>query len=176
MTTTPVEQTQAEALVRAYCGWHVWPGRQETLQLDGPGGHALMLPSLHVVSIDQLTELGTDLVDGTDFTWSVSGFLHRIGQSWSWDYGYGGSWGWWTCQLRGITVQLTHGYDEMPPELGPIIEAAGQRISENPTGLEQQTVGPFTEKYGAMGSGSVAGVLSSGDLAILSGYRLPPRP
>ena len=79
--------------------------------------------------------------------------------------------GCWTTQHRGIVVELTHGYDEPPPEVTAVVQAVAQRLIENPTGLESQTVGPFQEKYGT----SSTGAFTSGDLGVLAAYRVPKR-
>jgi len=179
----PAPAEQAMAAVRAYCGWHIAPSRDETLTLDGPGGTALVLPSLHVTDVVSVTENGTVLADGTDpdipadYSWSEAGIIQRgpAGQTaWSGSWSCGVSL--WTRELRGIVVELTHGYDEWPPELAGIINAVSQRMVDNPTGLEQQTVGPFTEKYATSGGGGAGSGFAGADEAVLARYRLPPRP
>jgi hypothetical protein len=176
---------QAEAFVRAYCGWHIAPSRSETLILDGPGGHTLCLPSLHVSSIDAITENGNDLTEGDDYTWSVAGIVHRVGWASGWNMAtdnLGGpnsvpGWGWWTCQLQGISVDLTHGFDEVPAEITGAVQAIAQQLVDNPGGLEQQSVGPFMERYGTTGGGGLLFTLGAGSqLSALEPYRLPRRP
>ena len=177
---------QAEAFVRAYCGWHIAPSRDETITLDGPGGLVLTLPSLHVTAITSVTENGTLLVEGTDYSWSSAGFIQRIGWASGWDMAednLGGpnsvpAWGWWTAQLQGITVELTHGFDEVPPEVKGAVQGLAQQLVDNPSGLEQQTVGPFTERYGTTGGGGLLFTLGAGgsSLSALDKYRLPRRP
>lgn len=168
---------QAEAMVRAFCGWHIAPSRDETLVLDGRGGCNLMLPSLYVTAITSVVENGVDLVEGTDFTWSQAGWVFRSSWAGGWWYDagdYGSSFpipGWWTTQLRGVVVELTHGYEDVPAEVTAVVQAVGQRLVDNPTGLEQQVVGPFSEKYGTSDA-----LFSTGDHAVLEHYRLPRRP
>jgi hypothetical protein len=167
------------AAVRAYCGWHIAPSRDETLVLDGPGGNVLCLPSLYVTDVTLITENGTDLADGSDpevpaqYQWSQAGIVRRSWAGCSWS-GWSGAW--WTTELRGIAVTLTHGYDDWPIELAGIIQAVAGRITDNPTGLEQQTVGPFTEKYATSGSGGAGTAFAAADESVLARYRLPPRP
>lgn len=158
---------QAVAFVQTYCGWHVAPELDETLTLDGPGSWALILPTLHVASIASITEVGTLLVDEADYTWSEAGIVRR--RSWGWDSEV---WvpGWWSSDYRSIVVELTHGFADWPPDLAGVISAMTERLTENPTGLEQITVGPFSEKYASSG-----GVLSAGEQFVLDSYRLPKR-
>lgn len=179
---------QVVAAIQTYCGWHIAPSVDETLTLDGPGGSFLILPSLHVTDVTSITENGTVLPDGSDvnvpaeYTWSERGIIQR-GRPVSWTgSGTGPFYGtlpggcWWTTQLRGIQVELTHGYDDWPPELAWLIDAAASRLKDNPTGLEQQTVGPFTEKYATSAGGAAGQVFTSGEVALLGLYRLPGRP
>lgn len=175
----PVEQ--ATEVVRAYCGWHIAPSRQETLTLDGPGGNVLVLPSLHVTDLASVTEDGTTLDPATDYTWSAKGIVQRQWpvSTWphaTWSYPWDSTYAlpWWTTTLRGLAVELTHGYEDWPLDLAGVIELVGARIEANPLGLEAQAVGPFSEKYAAGANG--AGFFTGGDLAALAPYRLPGRP
>jgi hypothetical protein len=168
----PAPTDQAVAAVRAYCGWHIAPARTETLTVDGPGGNTLCLPTLHVTAVAKVTENGTDLDPDTGYNWSEAGIIRR---SWSTNT-TSGYCGWWTTNLRGISVELTHGYTEWPIELAGIIQAVADRIGDNPTGLEQQTVGPFTEKYTTSGGGGAGSAFGAADEAVLTRYKLPPRP
>jgi hypothetical protein len=163
----PTTDDQAVAFVQTYCGWHISPELDETLTLDGPGGWALILPTLHVVSIASVTENGTALVEDADYTWSEAGVVRR--RSWCGDPEVWVT-GWWTCEYRGISVELTHGYADWPLDLASVISTISARIKENPSGLEQITVGPFSEKYASSGA-----ALSAGELFVLDAYRLPKR-
>lgn len=165
---------QAEAWVRAYCRWHIAPERDEELHLDGPGGRVLVLPSLYVSAISEVTENGVILDPATDYEWSGSGYICRTGSTWaSWEnpqaYSTYRGVGWWATGPRSITVTLTHGYPDVPPDVTAVVQAVASRMAGNPSGLTQQTVGPFTEVYGS----SLLGPLEAG---VLSGYRLPSRP
>lgn len=171
---------QAMASIRAYCGWHIAPSRTEVLTLDGSGANVLVLPSLYVTDVIYVNENGTELADGSDeaypaeYTWSRAGFIKR-GQFCGWPgYGYLGPW--WTDALRGITVKLQHGYDDWPVELAGIIQSVATRLVDNPQGLKQQTVGPFSEQYGDAAGGSAGTAFLAGDEAVLARYKLPPRP
>ena len=163
----PAVDDQAVAFVQTYCGWHIAPELDETLTLDGPGGWALTLPSLHVVSIASVTENGTALVEDSDYTWSESGIIRR--RCWANDPEVWAP-GWWSCEYRSIVVELTHGYPDWPPELAAVIGTISDRLKDNPTGLEQITVGPFSEKYATGGA-----ALSAGEHFVLDAYRLPKR-
>lgn len=164
--SSPALADQAVAYVQAYCGWHVAPEEDETLTLDGPGGWALTLPSLRVSAIASVTENGTELVAEDDYTWSASGIIQR--RAWAGDPEV---WiaGRWTCNYRAVVVELTHGYEEWPVDLAGVISGITERLTSNPTGLEQITVGPFSERYAS------GGALPAAERSILDAYRLPKR-
>lgn len=171
-TLTPTEEDrldQAEAMVRTYCGWHIAPSREETVVLDGPGSQVLLLPSLYVTAIASVVEAGVELDPANDYQWSRSGVVNRwYGATWP-DAGTCGH-GWWTSQLRGIEVTMTHGYETVPVEVTGVVQAIASRLIDNPSGLQQQTVGPFSETYSGAGS-----ALGAAEEAILGKYLLPWR-
>jgi hypothetical protein len=163
----PTTEDEAVAFVQTYCGWHIAPELDETLTLDGPGSWALILPTLHVASITSITEDGVALAEDADFTWSEAGIVRR--RSWAGDPEV---WvpGWWSSEYRSIDVELVHGFAEWPPDLAAVIGTISDRRKANPIGLEQITVGPFSEKYASAG-----GALSTGELFVLDAYKLPKR-
>lgn len=173
MALTEAEATsRAEAAVRAYLGWHLAPERSETLTLDGPGSPVLLLPTLRVSAIASVTESGT-LVASDDYEWSASGVVRRKSSS-----SYPSStWGpRWTSALRGVEVELTHGFEEMPLDVTAIIERLAARATEASKGsavLSQ--VGQVAYAIGADGA-PLSGALSILDREVLGRYKLPPRP
>lgn len=162
----------AEALVRSYCGWHIAPERDETLTLDGPGGLTLVLPSLHVVDITSITQDGEEL--DPPYDWSASGYVFATG-AWSLDISWGCAG--WTRTPRGIVVELTHGYAEVPAQVTAAVRSLAGRLTTGSVGLTSLTRGPFSESYGSTGSGGSANdVIGSVEAAALDPYRLPYRP
>lgn len=97
----------ALSVARRYCGWHVCPlSPDETMELDGPGGRVLSLPTLNLVSVSSVTECDT-AVDVTTLDRSRrKGTLTK-------------SCGQWTSRDGAISVVATHGFTEA--------EAAGWR-------------------------------------------------
>lgn len=158
---------RAEAEVRAYCGWHIAPQREDTLTLDGPGGPLLVLPSLHVVSVASVAENGTE-VDPEGYAWSAAGVVRRTSSSLSWS-----STGGWTDTYRGIVVTLTHGYADMPLDVQSVIDRLAARSVDDPSQYSQ--VGSVAYATGADGL-PASGSLTALDRAVLDRYRLPPRP
>lgn len=153
---------QAEALVRSWCGWHIAPSRTEDLTVDGPGGFSVVLPTLYLTDVTQVTEDG-DVVDDSFYYWSQAGFLRCVGDSVS-----GHLWR-WTDHPRGLVVSVVHGYPEVPAEVTRVVQALADRLDKNPSGLLSKTVGPFSETYSGDG-------LFGMEMDALAKYRLPARP
>ena len=137
--------------VRAYCGWHIAPSVTEEVTLDGPGSGVLLLPSLKVTDVSAVTNDGTTV---TDPEWSEAGMVR----------------GSWSCKFRGVTVTMTHGYEECPSEIiGVLLEAA------------DRGVGSSVSQVGQVRMGGVSGVPGAASFmldqkAVLDRYKLPPRP
>lgn len=144
--TTP---TAAEALVTAYCGWHIAPPRTETITLDGPGTRTLLLPSLHVTEISSVISDGTTL-DPDCYDWSESGIVELRG-------------GWFSRRLRGVSVALKHGYETMPADLAAVVSQ-----------IDGTGFGPQAVQVGQVRVQTADGVQAAG--SILDRYKLPPRP
>jgi hypothetical protein len=170
--TSEQATARAEAEVRAYCGWHLAPSKTETITLDGTGTNVLLLPSLHVTDLVSITEDGT-LADAESYQWSSSGVVRRGSSGSSWRPAWGQT---WTGALRGIVVEFTHGYDEMPMDLQAVVEqmsSRAQELSEASQVLSQ--VGQVRYAVGVDGLRQT-GLLAEGDRQVLDRYRLPKRP
>ncbi|WP_328660373.1 hypothetical protein [Nocardia salmonicida] len=136
--------------IRDLCGWHIAPSITETLTLDGPGRRTLLLPSLYVTAITAVTEDGT-AVPADQFDWSEKGMLrHRSGL--------------WTDRWRGITVTLTHGYDQAPAGVIGVIADVVADAMAVPLGTVPEKMGPFE-----FGGGGTA--FKSHQLAVLYRYQ-----
>lgn len=137
--------------IRDFCGWHIAPSITQTLTLDGPGRRTLLLPSLHVTSIAEVTEDGT-AVPADQFDWSEKGMLRRRS-------------GVWSDRWRGITVELTHGHTSAPAGvLGVIVDVVSEAMAVE-LGTVPEKMGPFE-----FGGGGTA--FKSHQLAVLSRYRV----
>lgn len=150
--------TDPEALIRAYCEWHIAPSREETLTLDGTSTNVLMLPSLHVTAVDTVTNDGTEL-DADTYDWSEAGMIQRR---------YGAR---FSCRFRGVEVALTHGYADWPTELETIIDdLEGRDLSGSYVQVGQVRVA--TDSNGA----PLGSAFTDAQRSILDRYKLPPRP
>ena len=148
---------QAEALVRAYCRWHIAPSRSgETYRLQ-EAGPLILLPSLHVTAVS-VTDAAGETVDPATYTWSEPGVVRA-------------ACGWWAA---GTTVTYTHGYDYPPAEVTGVVQAVGQRAFDNPGSKPREQTGPFTDTYSQAGLNQApALVLLDAEKTILDAYRIP---
>jgi hypothetical protein len=133
----------AQESVRADAGWHIAPVRSETLYLLSYGDYFISIPSLRILSVEAV-RYGPDLTEYTE-GWTVT---------------RGGLWiatGW---TAGPVEVDLTHGYDETPLDLLPVIvsrvRSAGSVLSV------------------ASDDQRVTFDLSGGQTNALDRYKLPP--
>lgn len=153
LTSTDAERLEeAEGLVRDYCGWHIAPEREDDIVLDGTGNRILPLPSLHVVSVEDITDDGRTVAQA-EVDVSASGYIKRSCA--------------WTGKPGGITLTLTHGYETVPPGVASIVKRLAQIGVSNPGGAARIQDGPFSEAYGAM-------ALTAADELALGPYRILP--
>lgn len=90
----------ALAAVRDWCRWHVNPIRvDDEVTVNGPGGWVLVLPTLNLVDISKLVENGVEQ-DLAGLTWTADGRVEK------------NSGARWTRNYSGITVTMTHGFDD----------------------------------------------------------------
>lgn len=159
----------ASAAIRRYCGWHIAPVITASLTLDGPGTRILMLPTLRMVELTGITEyasgLGTavyDLIPDVDLEWSINGTVRKR------------SGGWWTTALRGLLVDLDHGFAmEDVADLTQVVLNMVARAMSNPYGVTAQAVGGVSISSGPGPGGQVGGlVVFPEQAAQLETYRL----
>lgn len=153
-TFTATQINIAAAGLRSAAGWHIAPVVVETVTVDSDGGPILFLPTLHLVNVTEVRDVTGDTPRVlTNWRKSATGTLTRLG---GWPYG-----------ASAIEVDMTHGYDECPPELLPLV-VDGIRSQGKDRTLAAKSIGPFSESYRD-------GVTSTLDPA-LARYAIPPRP
>lgn len=149
----------ASAAIRQYCGWHIWPPRDETLTVDGPGGRVLSLPTMNVTEVTSIIENGTTLTDGTDYRWSADGSVKRTHCRWTDDY-------------RAIVVRFFHGYD-YAADVKQVLLSVVTRALSSPSGATSEAVGPFSVKWATVAPGVSGGLALLGhEISILDAYRI----
>jgi hypothetical protein len=143
----------AVAQLRARAGWHIAPVRTETISVNSWGNADLPLPSMRVLSVSAV-RLGA--VTYTGFT--VTPFsLYRPG-------------GW---PVGTLSVDLTHGYDECPPELLGLVAGyvSTATSAAQASTVSRITVGSVSTDFrDPSGGGGASGLLSD---PVLDRYTIP---
>lgn len=131
---TETDVAIASALVRGACGWHIAPSVAVELELDSDGGTLLVLPSLHLSSVNKVTDRHGNVLEG----WEASrkGMLYRTA---GWPAGFG-----------AVVVHAEHGLPEVPLEIVAVVaDLARSRTATGmrPTDLKSRKVGEVTYSY-----------------------------
>jgi len=126
---------RAETRIRTYCRWHIWPAKTETMTVNGTGADSLLLPTLRLRDVTNVTVDGTELPAGA-YEWAVNGVLRRRG-------------GRFPDRLQAVTVELAHGYDpDELDDLRDVLLGMIERVLTLPTGIKQSTTGDKSVTYG----------------------------
>lgn len=136
----PFTQTEVDAAVGAVrnaAGWHIAPTRTETAVVITPQtARRLYLPTRKLVSVEEIRDVVLDSTV-TDTTYRVLPARNAIMKTS----------GWWTHGCDRYEVDFTHGYDECPAELLPVIAEAATLIRRDAS-ARTLTAGPFTLQVG----------------------------
>lgn len=160
---------------RRYCGWHVSPlATNVTLELDGPGGRVLSLPTRNLVSVTSVTELG-DAVDVATLDWS-----RRKGTLTKQHFARH-----WTDRDGAITAVVTHGFTEAEAagwrkavlELVDRMSSAVGAVNGNSGPMIEKTVDDVTHKWQTtVGDPANLALFSMLNYELLNPYRILPGP
>ena len=142
--------------VRSRCGWHIAPSVTETVTVDGSGGSVQFLPTLHLTALASITNAGSTV---SDPEWSESGMVRGAC---------------WTSKFRGVVADITHGYDECPPEVLAVVRNLAESGAVM-AGARQITSGPHSVTLTEAAQAG-ASAMSPAHLAVLDRYRIPIRP
>lgn len=150
----------ALAAARRYCGWHVTPVlTAQAVTLDGPGSPLLVLPTLHLTAVTELSENGVDLDVDTAIRWSTRGLVRKTNR------------GWWSGEFGAITAKITHGYEAAVDWQAAVLSLC-DRWSDLPAGGEPKVIGPFQyETRAAAGE-----AFTATERYVLDMYALEPAP
>lgn len=144
--------------VRGFCRWHVAPSWVQPVVLDGPGGCELVLRTKHLTAVESVVNDGTPV---DDVEWSEKGIVRLLGARWS-------------RKLRSVSLTMTHGYDQCPPEILRILTDMVKLSAV--TGAATMQAGPFGVTFTGGSAAAEAGAvgLSEAQKAVLLPYRLEP--
>jgi hypothetical protein len=155
---------QAEAIVRAYCGWHIAPSRTETVRLRGDSRASIILPSLHVTDVASVT-IGSVLADPTTYDWGTNGVISMRYRGN--DYDPQCHWGY-----AAVTVTYTHGYIDPPADVSGVVQAMAKRAMDSATQQVSQVGQVIFSQPGVL----LTLHSQQDEIKVLDRYRLPKSP
>ncbi|MFC9514623.1 hypothetical protein ACFTSD_02735 [Nocardiaceae bacterium NPDC056970] len=142
--------------VRSYCGWHVFPVREDTLTVDGTGGKLLQLPSTRVVEVTEVAEDDEPLPQSA-YRWSADGTLSkRVGC--------------WSREFRSVTVTLRHGVQDTA-DLTLLVLQVAARLGSSPMGWTREQVGGINVSHGLVDGAAGTVSFLAEEYARLDPYR-----
>lgn len=142
---TQAETDAAVAAVRAAAGWHIAPTRVDTAVVLSVGycQTLLRLPTRKLVSVEQIRDVLGEAGSGDDGA-VIDDTTYRIVASRN---AVLKTSGYWPSGLDSVEVDYTHGYDETPADLLPVIAEAAALIRRDAS-ARTLTAGPFTLQIG----------------------------
>lgn len=157
----PLILAGATQAIQNFCGWHIAPAKEVTVQLDG-GGRILYLPSLKVNSLTSVSINGT-AIDLSLLEWSrVTGNVRYKSGCW-----FPETWG-------GIEVVFNSGYQTVPADLKQIVLQVASAALSSPTGATREQAGQVSMQWATTAPGVAGGLsLLDRDFQIVSQYFIP---
>jgi hypothetical protein len=142
----------ASGVIRSYVEWSISRETVVDARLDSPGGTLLLLPTLLLVSVQ---EVAVDDAAVTDYTWSPLGMLERAS---GWPAGFG-----------RLTLSYTHGYEPTPAEIKSYTVSVAAAAAASVAGKVQESIGDWSATYA-----TVERVFGSMGKTVLDRYRRKP--
>lgn len=148
------------ASIRREAGWHIWPVVQgHELVLDGPGGRKLALPTMNLVDLQSISELGQNLDIEQGVDWSEIGLVMKVN-------------GLWTNRYRKIRATVTHGYPEAA-DLAWLACSLAARGLSSPMGATREQAGAIAITWATPQSGVGGGLVPlASEQAVMDRYKL----
>lgn len=148
--------------IRGEAGWHVAPlVTDHRLVLDGPGGKRLNLPTLKLVDLKSVTELGVALdLTGDSVDWSELGLVEKRNGAR------------WTDRYRKIVAVMDHGFSDLS-DLKFLTLSLVSRGLSSPMGATREQAGSMSVQWSTPQSGVAGGLVPlQYELQIMNRYRL----
>ncbi|MFL0172419.1 hypothetical protein [Mycobacterium sp. SMC-13] len=158
----------ALSAARRWCGWWVSPVQTGvTVEVDGPGGRVLSLPTLNLVALTSVSECGVALDVARLDKSKRKGTVEK--------YPYG----WWTSRAGAISVTMTHGFTEVEAadwrravlRLADLMDRDEQATQRNSSDLIRKKIDDVEYQW-------AAGIIDTDERlrALFSQYRILPSP
>ncbi|MFI5685901.1 mobile element protein [Streptomyces sp. NPDC051636] len=125
---------------RGQVGHRVTLVTDDTVTLDGNGRESLLLPVWPTTAVTRVTLDGTELTEGSDYSWSESGMLRRLGFLY------------WPDRLRCLQVIYSHGWDgldNVPEDIQEVVLERAEAAFTIPVGVQSKAVGGQSVTFGA---------------------------
>lgn len=137
----------AIAAVQAAAGWHIAPIQSQTVALNvGCWELMLRLPTLRLVSVEEIRDATTAaVIDSSTYRVLTTAVVKRNG--------------YWPSGLERVEVDFTHGYDDWPLDLYPVIAEAAFANRRGGQTVRTQVAGPYRVDYADTASAVTSSVL-----------------
>ncbi|MCD9196072.1 mobile element protein [Streptomyces albireticuli] len=109
----------------------------DTVRLDGNGREVVLLPVWPTAAVASVKLDGVLLVAGTDYEWSESGILRRLGGQC------------WPNRLGCLEVVYTHGWAQIPDDVAEAIIDQARSLYTVVPGVQSKAVGGQSVTFGA---------------------------
>jgi hypothetical protein len=131
--------------IRDYCGWHIYPILSVTDVWARIGNKGIvMLSTLNLVSVERLSWCGTDM-PSSGYEVHEEGWIQQVAQSF-------GSPAYRGMRNAWVTVDFTHGYEELPTAVAEVGFELTARAMEKPAGVvKAMTRGPTQLEFNEFG-------------------------
>lgn len=148
--------------IRMEAGWHIGPVVEgHSVTLDGPGGKKLHLPTMKLVNLVSVHQLGVDLdLNGDSHDWSELGLVEKRDGTC------------WTDRYRKIVAVMDHGFADMADLKFLTLSLVGRGLA-SPMGATREQAGSMSIQWGTPQSGVAGGLVPlQYELQIMNRYKL----
>lgn len=148
--------------IRREAGWHIGPVVEaHQVTLDGPGGQVLHLPTLRLVNLVSVTQLGEALdLAGESHDWSELGLVEKRDGTF------------WTDRYRKIVAVMDHGFDDTSDLKFLTLSLLARGLS-SPLGATREQAGSMSIQWATAVPGVAGGLVPiPSEQRIMDRYRL----
>ncbi|MEV6413849.1 hypothetical protein [Kribbella sp. NPDC051718] len=116
--------------LRRRAGWHIAPSKNETVTVDGSDTRLVVLPTLQLTAVSEVRDVsGSAPVVLHNWSAARAGMLRRAAG--------------WPRGFQVVAADITHGYDETPPDLFPVIAAICKLMADD-SDVAQESLGAWS--------------------------------
>lgn len=148
--------------IRSEAGWHIGPVVEaHSVTLDGPGGRILHLPTMKLLNLVSVTELGVAVdLAGESHDWSELGLVEKRDGTF------------WTDRFRKVVVVMDHGHANIADLKFLTLSLVARGLS-SPLGATREQAGSMSIQWATPTPGVAGGLVPlPAELRIMDRYRL----